>query len=265
MINNKSYLYLAATAVTSAIVASLATFFIVKHAFNKNKTTFESIESNICSIKDDIKTLKTNTKQKRPQTFYAKTTEYTQNNQAKKQPVDEENENMKKFNTILLEIQGQSFDQIHKKNSKTLTKYLESSRSMDNSDSKVVHKTNGRPFQNILVEDYYEIEANKVRTIFLPIEINSFDNFYHDVVNSSSTKIDLLKSLNFGNEIKKEDTHIIKEAIDAYCLSCDIKNTVNDSLKYLNNNRRKIAGFLISEYTLQNHTNSYRTSFVTFQ
>ena len=137
---------------------------------------------------------------------------------------------------------------------------------MDNPDSKVVHKINGRPFQNILVEDYYEIEVNKVRTIFLPIEINSFDNFYHDVVNSSSTKIDLLKVLDFGNEIKKENTHIIKEAIDAYCLSCDIKNTVNDSLNYLNNNnRKKIAGFLISEYTLQNHTNSYRTSFVTFQ
>lgn len=256
MVDKKSYLYLATTAITSAIIASLATFFITRHVFNKK----ENINNNPISIKkmDTINDTIT-TEQKK---ITSKTTDDI-DIQPKKQTTDQKNENIKNFNKILLNCQEQFFDETHEKNLDTILKYIKSSKTID-PNSKVTHKTNERLFQDILVKDYYEIEANKVRTVFLPIKTSDFDNFYHSVVNKLNGKIDGLRELDYGNGIKKEDAKIIKETIDAYCLSCSVKSIINKSWE-LNDNGEEIAGFLISEYTLKNNTKSYRNEVVTFQ
>ncbi|MBQ6142963.1 MAG: hypothetical protein IJI84_00485 [Clostridia bacterium] len=256
MVDKKSYLYLAATAVTSAIIASMITFFITRHVSNKK----ENINNNPISIKkmDTINDTIT-TEQKK---ITSKTTDDI-DIQPKKQPTDQKNENIKNFNKTLLDLQDLSFDETHEKNSEAIFKHINNSNTLD-PNSKVTHKTNGTPFQNILVEDYYEIEANKVRTVFLPIKTSRFDNFCHSVVNKLNEKIDGLSELDYGNEIKKEDAAIVKDAIDAYCLNCNIKTIISKSLE-LNNNGEEIAGFLISEYILKNNTKSYKNSVATFQ
>lgn len=239
MINNKSYLHLAATAVTSAIIASLATFFITKHALNKKEHI-----NNPISLNNTI-----TTEQK-------KTTDDI-DIQSKKQPTDEENKNIKEFNKIVLNSQEQFFDEIHEKNLDTILEHINKSKTIA-PNSKVMYKTNGEPFQNILVKDYYEIETDKVRTVFLPTKPENYDNiqkFCNDVLDKLNEKI---------GSLSKKEFKIVKEIIDACRLSCSVENIVNKSWE-LNDNDEEIAGFLISEYTLSNNTKSYRNEVVTFQ
>lgn len=276
---NDKFSLISAAIVTVAVAAaaSTATFFITKRvlakkpniptnqtSLQKNENTHQNIESDVStikseinSIKNDIETIKSNSIQKKtPKKPTTKNTNDAQNNRQKKWSFNENDENTKSFNKIFIDLQQEHLSEQHHKNLEYITSFLSNAYSTN----PVTHKTNDNPFQDILIEDYYETESSKVRTIFLPAKTNNINKFCKNMREGLNKRIDPLKEINFGNEIKKENTHHIKKAIDAYCLKKEFKTIINESLVYAKVNHKEIAGFFISEYKLQNHTNSYNVS-----
>ena len=249
--NSKISLYLAVTTTISAVAATLSAFFIAKHFFSKKADMIsyqiplqknEIISNDIDptnSIKNDLIPL------------------------GKKEKInindlyDENNQRIQKFNKTLLSSQKKYLIDCHQKNQEIILDYILNSKTID-SNKKVLYKANETPFQNLIIENYYETNSNNIKTIFLPInDSNEFNGLVQKTKNNLYKKITPLKNINFGTKLNKTNSEKIKQTIDAYCFHKQYKYNVKKALKYACENDVEIAGFFISEYQRSNNINDY--------